>query len=249
MEIPHYWRLKTQRYRELELTQALAQQVILAMQLTQVAEQNRQAAILEERKRIARIIHDTLAQGFNGVILQLEAAEDVLGDSNREASRHLSRALTLARESLIEVHRSVYGLRRQSLEYKPLPTALRDSITVLTVDASLAIEWDIPDHWPALSANLEADLLSLGQEAVTNVLKHADATQLRMVLRAKPECIELEVSDNGHGFDPSTVMPNNDGGLGLIGMRERIAHHGGVVEITNRSPGTRVIARVPISSA
>lgn len=234
---------------ELELAQALAQQVTLAMQLTRLAEQNRQAAILEERNRMAREIHDTLAQGFTGIVVQLEAAEDVLGDSHGDVIQHLSRAQALARESLVEARRSVYALRPQSLQYKPLPTALRDSVTALTADASLAIEWDLPDHWPALSSDLEADLLRLGQEAVTNVLKHASATQLRVALRAAPDSIELEVSDNGRGFDPSTARPRRDGGLGLVGMRERVAQHGGALEITHRSPGTQVIARVPIPSA
>lgn len=240
----------TERHRyspdELELAQALAQQMALAMQLTRLAEQNRRAAVVEERNRMAREIHDTLAQGFTGIVVQLEATEDALGDSNREASQHLSRARALARESLTEARRSVYALRPQSLESMPLSTTMRDSIRKMTADASLSVEWDMPDHWPALPSDLEADLLRLGQEAVTNVLKHASATQLRVALRATPGWIELEVKDNGRGFDPD--KSGREGGLGLVGMRERVARHGGALEITNCSPGTRVIARVPVRS-
>lgn len=231
---------------EIELAQALAQQVTLAMQLTRLAEQNQKAALLEERNRMAREIHDTLAQGFTGIVIQLEAAEDALGEPGGDVNRHLTRARDLARESLAEARRSVYALRPQPLERKPLPSALRDSITALTTDAPLSVEWQWPEQWPALPPGLEADLLRLGQEAVINALRHAGATRLRVALRARPDAVEMEVSDNGRGFDPQRLRPGAPGGFGLVGMRERAAQHGGELIVTSApAGGTTVRCRIP----
>jgi signal transduction histidine kinase len=231
---------------EIELAQALAQQVTLAMQLTRLAEQNQKAVLLEERNRMAREIHDTLAQGFTGIVIQLEAAEDALGEPRGDVNRHLTRARDLARESLAEARRSVYALRPQSLERKPLPIALRDAITALTTDAPLTVEWQWPKQWPALPPDLEADLLRLGQEAVTNALRHAGATRLRVALRILPEAVEMEVSDNGRGFDPDSVRPDAPGGFGLVGMRERAAQHGGELSVTSApAGGTTITCLIP----
>ncbi|MGQ0603452.1 MAG: GAF domain-containing sensor histidine kinase [Anaerolineales bacterium] len=231
---------------EIELAQALAQQVTLAMQLARLARETQRTAILDERNRMAREIHDTLAQGFTGIVVQLEAADDVLGETNDAASAHLTRARTLARESLVEARRSVYALRPQALEHKPLPVALRDSVAALTAGAALSVEWQLPEHWPPLPADLEADLLRLGQEAVTNALKHAHATHLRLALRSVPDRVELEVSDNGRGFDPDSVRPRPEDGFGLIGMRERATRHGGTLTVTSQpNAGTTVNCSIP----
>src|SRR5207245_3599432 len=105
------------RPEEIELTQALAHQVMLALRLNEFAEQSQRAAVFEERNRMARDIHDTLAQGFTGVIVQLEAAEDAIsGGSRKEADAHLHRAGELARRRLSEARRSVHALRPQGLQ-------------------------------------------------------------------------------------------------------------------------------------
>ena len=105
------------RPEEIELAQALAHQAMLAIQFNEFAERSRQAAVLEERNRMARDIHDTLAQGFTGVIAQLEAVEDAITCCRRkQANRHLQRASQLARQSLNEARRSVHALRPQALQ-------------------------------------------------------------------------------------------------------------------------------------
>jgi signal transduction histidine kinase len=227
---------------DLELAQALVQQVTLTMQLARLAEQGRQGAILAERNRMAREIHDTLAQGFTGIVVQLEAAEDVLGAADPAAREHLGRARALARQSLAEARRSVYALRAPALEREPLPLALRASIAALTAPAPLRVDWEIDDEWPALPAELEQDLLRIGQEAATNALKHAQARRLRVALRATAEAVELEVSDDGRGFDPAA----GTGGFGLLGMRERAARHGGALKLVSQAgAGTSVRCRIP----
>jgi signal transduction histidine kinase len=228
---------------DLELAQALAQQVTLTMQLARLAEQGRQGAILAERNRMAREIHDTLAQGFTGIVVQLEAAEDVLGEKDPAASAHLARARLLARQSLAEARRSVYALRLPEPEREPLPTALRRSIGALAAGTPLAVAWEVDEPWPALPDELEQDLLRIGQEAATNVLKHARASRLRVALRAAADEVRLEVSDDGQGIDPAA---NAHGGFGLLGMRERAARHGGALEVTSQpGKGTMVRCRLP----
>lgn len=226
---------------ETELAQALAQQVTLAVQISRLAEQGQQASVLDERNRMARELHDTLAQGFTGIVVQLEAAEDTLRDSPNEAAQHLSRARTLARESLAEARRSVYALRPQALEHKRLPEALRDSARALTADAPLTVHLNVDDALPTLPAQTEAELLRLAQESVTNVLKHAQAQTLDISLMHQNGTLTLIIADNGRGFDPAS--PSN--GLGLLGMRERAARLGGELNIESQlGKGTKVTCRL-----
>src|SRR5216117_4058195 len=126
------------RPEEIELAQALAHQAMLAIQLNEFAERSRQAAILEERNRMARDIHDTLAQGFTGVIVQLEAVEDAIACCRRkEANEHLRRAGELARESLNEARRSVRALRPQSLQRGNFWEALKGIVKNTTAGTAL----------------------------------------------------------------------------------------------------------------
>ncbi len=217
---------------EIELAQALAQQVTLAVQINRLAEQGRQSAVLEERNRMAREMHDTLAQGFTGIVVQLEAAEDTLRGAPDDAAQHLTRARSLARESLAEARRSVWALRPQALEHKRLPDALRDSITALTASAPLALHVHIEDSLPALPAETDAELLRIGQEAVTNALKHAQANNLTIMLNQQEGRLTLAVRDDGRGFDAT----HTTGGFGLIGMRERAARIGGELRVESK-PG------------
>jgi len=121
------------RQEEIELTRALVQQATLAIQLTLLSAQSRQSAVMAERNRMARDIHDTLAQGFTGVIVQLEAAGEAMSQSRTAiVSDHLNQAGDLARESLREARRSMQALRPQALEEKQLSEALKDLIEKMT---------------------------------------------------------------------------------------------------------------------
>ena len=122
---------------EFALAQALSQHVMLAVQLSCFAEQRRQAAVLEERTRLAREIHDTLAQGLTGIVVQLEAAEDALAETPAEAQAHMARARQLARASLAEARRSVRALRPQALTDSDLPTALPRLVEQVTAQTPL----------------------------------------------------------------------------------------------------------------
>ena len=231
------------RPEEVELTQALAHQVMLALRLTELAEQSQAGAILEERNRLARDVHDTLAQGFTGVIVQLEAAEDAMvGGHCDEADLHLRRAGDLARESLGEARRSVHALRPSALQHNNFWLALKGIIRNTTVGTALHTSFEVQGAVPDLPQSWQANLMHIGQEALTNALKYSHANHFGTRLQFNARELLLEFSDDGDGFN---VKDGHDG-LGLTGMRERIDQMGGELRITsNHGKGTRITAILP----
>ena len=176
------WNAEQGAYREneIELAQALAHHVILATHEQELVEQQRQAAILKERTRMARDIHDTLAQGFTGVIMQMEAAEEALLEEDPEhAVRHVRSAREIARESLGEARRSVHALRPQALEEAGFADALKAIIQNTTAGTSLHTDFCLEGEPRHLPAAVEESLLRIGQEALSNALKHAQPTQFQ----------------------------------------------------------------------
>jgi PAS domain S-box-containing protein len=231
------------RPEEIELAQALAHQAMLAIQLNEFAERSRQAAVLEERNRLARDIHDTLAQGFTGVIVQLEAADDAIACSRRkEANEHLQRASELARRSLTEARRSVHALRPQALQQENFWEALRGIIKNTTAGTSVHTAFtltgelrDLPYHW-------QENLLHIGQEALTNALKYAHPRNFETLLSFDTNELGLEFRDDGDGFD----LEDPHDGFGLAGMRERSEQMGGTLKITSaRGKGTKITLTLP----
>ena len=198
-----------------------------------------QAAILEERNRMARDIHDTLAQGFTGVIMQLAAAEDSLSCGHRqEANKHLSRAETLARQSLSEVRRSVHALRPDALQHASFWEALKGVIKNTTVGTTLCTTCELRGKLPELSPGWQENLLRIGQEALTNTLKYAHALNFRVRLICNAGRVRLELRDDGVGFE----LKDRHDGLGLTGMRERVEQMNGQLEITSqRGRGTTIV--------
>jgi signal transduction histidine kinase len=145
------------RREEIELSRALAHQATLAIQLTRLSAQSRQSAVMAERNRMARDIHDTLAQGFTGVIVQLEAVEEATSKNQAvKASGHLNRAGDLARESLREARRSVQALRPQALEEKPLSEALKDLIEKMTPGTTVHAKFTLQGKRRKLPPEIEA---------------------------------------------------------------------------------------------
>src|SRR6476660_8442929 len=226
------------RPEDIELTQALAHQVMLAIQLNEFAEQGQRAAVFEERNRMARDIHDTLAQGFTGVIVQLEAAEDAMScGCRKEANNHLHRAGELARRSLSEARRSVHALRPRALEEHNFWDALKGAIKNTTAGTALHTTFAAQGKLPDLPEPWQENLLHIGQEALTNTLKYAHARNFKTRLTYKAKELRLELRDDGDGFK---VKDRHDG-VGLAGMRERVEQMGGEFEITSsRGKGTKI---------
>src|SRR5437762_1602898 len=231
------------RPEEIELTQALAHQVMLAIQLNEFAEQHQRAAVFEERNRMARDIHDTLAQGFTGVIVQLEAAEDAFScGCRKEANDHLHRAGELARRSLSEARRSVHALRPQALQEHNFWDALKGIIKNTTFGTALQTKFGAHGKLPELPRPWQENLLHIGQEALTNTLKYAHARNFETRLSYKERELCLELRDDGDGFN---VKERHDG-VGLTGMRERVEQMGGELKITSsRGKGTKITVVLP----
>jgi PAS domain S-box-containing protein len=235
------------RQEEIELTRALAHQATLAIQLTRLSAQSRQSAVMAERNRMARDIHDTLAQGFTGVIVQLEAVEEAMSkDQAVKASGHLNRAGDLARESLREARRSVQALRPQALEEKPLSEALRELVEKMTGGTTVQAEFTLRGQPRELPAEWEANILRIGQEVLTNVFRHARASEFKVLLEFDSREIRLEMRDNGRGFDPR----RRHEGFGLQGMRERAEGMGGQISIqSEEGKGTVISIILPLTTA
>ncbi len=232
---------------ELELAQGLAQQATLALQLTRLAEQARKAAITEERNRMAREIHDTLAQGFTGILIQLQAAKQVLNGAHSEATQHLESAIDLARVGLTEARRSVQGLRPQLLRDGNIVTALDQLVRQLATDTLVRIHFFSNGDAQRLtwSPDIESNLLRISQEAIANAMKHSGANQINVRLSAGSEAIQLAIEDNGAGFDPHVNSLSR--GFGLISMQERADRIGGDLTIlTKPGSGTKIHLLLPI---
>ena len=233
------------RPEEIELAQALAHQAMLAIQLTDLAEQSRHAAVLGERNRMARDIHDTLAQGFTGVIVQLEAVEDAIGCCReKEANKHLQRAAELARRSLNEARRSVHALRPQALQEANFWEALKGLIKNTTAGTALHTTFNVHGKLRDLPPPWQENLLHIGQEALTNALKYAHADNFETQLICSARELRLEFQDDGDGFE----IEDGHDGFGLAGMRERVEEMGGELKIvTARGKGTKLSVVLPLN--
>jgi nitrate/nitrite-specific signal transduction histidine kinase len=235
---------------DLYTAQTLADQLAVAIENAHLYEETRQMAVMEERNRMAREIHDTLAQGFSGIILQLEAAEQALSEDTSEAERHLNQARSLARKSLAEARRSVWNLRPQALEQLPLVEAIKQELDKFSQSVGVNARFSVSGVRCDLPPEIEAGLLRICQESLTNVRKHAKATEVEVNLKFDESEVELSVSDNGVGFRQRTSSSGGKkrGTFGLISMRERARGLGGTFEVQSRGgKGTLVRVVIPTS--
>ncbi len=197
----------------------------------------REVAVLEERTRIAQDLHDTLAQSLTGIKLQMDAAEVTLRDDPDAAELHIVRARDITQQSLVEARHSVRALRSPLLQEASLMTTFQRLIeqTAVGVDVQFATQgtpYDLPE-------DQKHDLYRIGQEALTNALRHSQAKQIYVELHYSPTEIRLLVRDNGQGFHPET--PGE--GLGLVGMKERAERSRMKLQVTSApEQGTQVSA-------
>ncbi len=232
--------------REIELTRALAHQAMLAIQLMRLSRESRHAAVAAERNRMAREIHDTLAQGFTGVIVQLEAATDAASRGlAREAEEHIERARELARHGLGEARRSVRALRPRLLEDRDLCAALNELVLTTAADTNLRAGFAMHGVPRPLPLEWDDNLLRIAQEVLTNALRHARATQFTVEMMFADSEVRIELRDNGCGFDPA----GHHDGFGLIGIRERVSGMGGDLRIESEiARGTAIAIVLPFAA-
>ncbi|HEY8472385.1 MAG TPA: sensor histidine kinase [Natronosporangium sp.] len=206
----------------------------------QLLTQAREAGVLDERQRMAREIHDTLAQGLAGIITQLQAAQRGW-HSAEQARGYVDRALALAKESLAEARRSVQALRPGELEDARLPDALSELARRWAADAGVDTHVEVTGDRVPLSPALEVALFRVAQEALTNVAKHAAASRVGLTLSYIGDAVLLDVRDDGRG-----MTNGHKPGFGLSSMRQRIRSVGGMLEIESTpGEGTAVSASVP----
>src|SRR6185437_14182937 len=216
----------------------------------QLLTQAREAGAGDERQRMAREIHDTLAQGLTGIVTQLEAAQQTGSEDERE--RRISNAKRLARDSLAEARRSVQALRPQALENSRLPEALADEVARWSATSGVAGEMETTGEARLLHPEIKVTLLRVAQEALANVAKHAGAVRAGVTLSYMEDVVSLDVRDDGAGFAVTACDSrlNGDspasGGFGLIAMRQRVTRLAGQLEIESEpGAGTAVSASLP----
>jgi signal transduction histidine kinase len=205
------------------------------------------ALVLEERARLAREIHDNLAQGFVGVSSQLDAVALTLDNRLEVARKHLHLARKMVRHSLTEARRSMMDLRSSALEDRDLPTALSEVARRVTAGSPVQIRVDVAGQGRELPQEMEQQLLRIAQEAVTNSVKHARAKEVRICLAWEERIVSLRVADDGQGFEESSTSWKAGGHFGLLGMRERAERMGGELQLHSEAGhGTEVEVKVPL---
>jgi signal transduction histidine kinase len=207
-------------------------------------------ATLTERTRLAQELHDTLEQTMTGIALQLDMVAKLFNRSAENALHHLKLARNLMRQSQVDVRRSVWGLRSRATEQFNLTNALGTTSRQIASGAGINVEIETAGETYPLSEIAEENLLRVGQEAITNVVKHSGARAAKIQLEFTPQKVILQITDNGKGFAPQTCVGPKDGHFGLLGMTERAERLGGQIAITSENGrGTSVRVEIPASPA
>jgi len=179
-------------------------------------------AVLKERNRIAREIHDTLAQGFAGVSVQLEVAHRLLSSSTEAAREHLDQARQLVRRCLADARQSIWELRSQSPEHEEeFAARLAKLVSASVKSTGTAIQLEVHGANRPLNKSTEDELFKIGQEAITNALRHAHAKNIKLDLTYDSGTVVLSIADDGCGFTGTVNATGPNGHFGLKGMRER----------------------------
>jgi signal transduction histidine kinase len=215
----------------------------------QLLTQAREAGVLDERGRMAREIHDTIAHGLTAIVTQLEAAGHAT-DRPADQQRHIDNALRIARDSLTEARRSVEASRPEPLEAASLPDALDRVATDWSAINGIAVQVTITGEPIPLHPEIEVALLRTAQEALANVARHAHATRAGITLSFMGDVVTLDVRDDGVGFEVPAGGEGRTGGFGLTAMRQRISRVAGTLAIESEpGGGTAISARVPAIAA
>lgn len=202
-------------------------------------------AVLTERTRLAQELHDTLEQTITGVALQLDRVASYFGKNTDTASHHLKLARNLTRQGQTEVRQSVWGLRTRAAEKFNLVNALTVTGRQIANGAGIQLRVETSGEMNLLSETFEENLLRIGQEAVTNAVKHSGAGNVKIELEFTPQHVVLQIRDDGKGFDPDHCIGPDEGHFGLLHIRERAERMGGNANISS-TPGAGACVRVDV---
>ena len=232
-----------------QLLMTIGNHAVVAVDHARLYRQAQSLAIAEERNRLAREIHDTLAQGLIGIILHLERLDLKLMGDDASTRDLLERALVLARSNLEEARRSVHDLRAAPLEGRTLLEAFHRMIEDLREERLFAVDLRAPMSLPLFAARVETALFRVVQEAISNCRKHAQCTAIALDIDLENDVLSLVVTDNGLGFDLDEARRVPDR-FGLSSMFERVTQIGGTLDIQSRpGRGTSVNLSIPIDRA
>ncbi len=216
-------------------------------QVRALREKLQRGAVLEERNRIARELHDTLEQDLAGITLHLDLAADCFSQAPEQARHALDTARRMSRRSMMEAHRSVWDLRSHLLEKGTLGSALAHAVEPLSSRSAAKIELQIKGKVTRLDPTIEMNVLRIGQEAITNAMKHAGAGRIEVVLTYGINSLALSVTDDGCGFDEGTAALSSGSHFGLLDMKERAHLVGSKCKIRSQAGrGTSVTVEIPI---
>ncbi len=205
------------------------------------------AAVLAERGRLAREIHDTLAQGFVGISVQLELVARLLAGSRDAALQQLDQARALVRASLEEARTSIWDLRSEAAGAEDLPARLRQSCNRIAGGSPSKVYLQVKGTYRPVTRKTEEELLRIGQEAVANAVRHAAATRIDVQLIYEAARVSLQVADDGRGFEPSPGRSGPEGHYGIKGMHERAEEiDAALVLESTPGGGTRILVEAPL---
>ncbi|HTX78942.1 MAG TPA: sensor histidine kinase [Longilinea sp.] len=209
------------------------------IQLSQHAATVEQLTLSRERNRLARELHDTLAHTLSGQAVNLEATKLMLAPNQPEVEAMLNQALETTRNGLAEVRRALKDLRSQTVEDLGLPLAIRNLALEAAARADFALKLEIADELPRLNAEEEHTIYRIAQESLANVVKHAEARQVKLRLGVDHRTLTFSINDDGHGIDLDQI--DYESKHGLLGMKERAAMVNGNLEVkSNPGAGTTV---------
>ena len=214
---------------------------------TSLASAERKAGMLEERQRLAREIHDTLAQGFASIIVHLERAEQLNGVGGATAKGHVDLARSVAREGLEESRRMMAALRPEILERRALPEAVTRFCEEWSRRTGIPSKLEITGTPSPMHPDIELTLLRGVQESLTNVARHSGARTAAVTLSYMEDIIVLDVQDDGKGFVPKPGAGDGQSGFGLHGMRERVEALEGSLQVESTpGEGTTISLMMPV---
>lgn len=229
----------------------IATQVSLVLDNLRLVAQAQETAVLRERQRLAREIHDTLAQGFTSIVMHLEAAEQALPSDREITERHLDQARSTARDSLAQARRVVDDLRPEVLESTPFDQAIGRVVEQWATRSGVAAEFKVTGEIRPLHPQVEVTLLRSSQEALANIRKHAQASTACVTLSYLGDTVILDVEDNGVGLAQKATTPDGltSSGFGLVAMRERVTQLGGELFVESEpGEGTTLSISLPLEN-
>jgi signal transduction histidine kinase len=217
----------------------------LRNQVVGIRQEPQNWAVLEERNRIARELHDTLEQELTAITMQLDLVADCFQHRPRAAQQALDTARSMSRHCMVEARRSVWDLRCHLLEHGDLASALERVVEPLVPQNDTRVDVRVDGRPVRLHASIEMNLLRIGQEAVANAIKHSLARNIAVELRYAPDSVRLEITDDGHGFIPDETPA---GHFGLLDMRERAQCMDSWLYVESEpGMGTSISVEVPIT--